>query len=85
MTTLPQLTADNQIIVDRQAAKLGSPRERVLPIDSNHREICKFSSDKSDEDRFAPVMFNLKQMAENARHQTKHDPQGRQGESAPGV
>ena len=30
-------------IVDRSSATLGLPNERVIPVDADHRHICKFS------------------------------------------
>jgi hypothetical protein len=51
--------------VDRQAAKLGSPGETILGIDSTHNEMCKFSRD--DEDRFSPIKSHLHELAEKAR------------------
>jgi hypothetical protein len=61
------LNVYRQIVVDRHAAKLGSPGEKVLSIDSNHSEMCRFSGDATDEDKFSPIRSNLKRMVEKAK------------------
>ncbi|KAK5054527.1 hypothetical protein LTR84_001418 [Exophiala bonariae] len=48
------------VIVDKSSAVLNLPNERLLPIDADHREICRFSDLKDP--RFQPVLSAMGQM-----------------------
>ncbi|TGJ83026.1 hypothetical protein E0Z10_g5747 [Xylaria hypoxylon] len=60
------------IVVDPKAAVLRLPRtrERQIPIDSDHKEICKFASDKDP--RYKIVEDNIAQMIKCATSQVPH-------------
>ncbi|KAL1860723.1 hypothetical protein Daus18300_009066 [Diaporthe australafricana] len=48
------------LVVDRDSATLGWHNEIVVPIDGNHRNICRFSGPKDP--RITPVLSNIKEM-----------------------
>ncbi|KAI1200124.1 hypothetical protein F5X97DRAFT_294153 [Nemania serpens] len=54
------------IVVDSKSALLGLPgtRERQIPVDADHRGICKFASD--EDPRYKLVEDNIAQMVTNA-------------------
>lgn len=47
-------------IVDKSSAVLNLPNERLLPVDADHREMCRFSDPKDP--RFQPVISAVDQM-----------------------
>jgi hypothetical protein len=53
-------------VVDRKSALLGLPgtRERQIPVDADHRDICKFASD--EDPRYKLVEDNIAQMVRDA-------------------
>lgn len=60
--------------MERESAKLNSPRERQLPLNRNHSDICKFS--QRDDPVYQAVGLDLEAMAERARShhaQCNHD------------
>lgn len=52
-------------VVDQNSATLGWPGEIVVPIDANHRNICRFTGEKDH--RIAPVLSNVRQMFREIR------------------
>ncbi|KAI0444937.1 hypothetical protein F4803DRAFT_560587 [Xylaria telfairii] len=54
------------VVVDPKSAVLGLPgtRERQIPVDADHRGICKFASD--EDPRYRLVENNIEQMVANA-------------------
>ncbi|KAI0400737.1 hypothetical protein F4802DRAFT_583836 [Xylaria palmicola] len=54
------------IVVDPKSALLGLPgtRERQIPLDADHRGICKF--DSNEDSRYKQVEDNIAQMINNA-------------------
>ncbi|GAP88045.1 hypothetical protein SAMD00023353_3200950 [Rosellinia necatrix] len=60
------------IVVDRKSALLGLPgtRERQIPIDADHRGICKFAS--SEDPRYRLVEDNIAQMVMNVTSPASH-------------
>lgn len=52
-------------VVDQNSATLGWPGEIVVPIDANHRNICRFTGEKDH--RIAPVLSNIKQIFREIR------------------
>ena len=63
--------------MERESAKLNSPRETQLGLNRNHSDICKFT--RLDDPVYQTVGSNLETMAENARshharsHQCNYD------------
>jgi len=59
-----ELRLTSKVVVDRDSAVLGLPghRERVIELDRDHREICKFE----DGPEFTRVARHLKRIAEDA-------------------
>ncbi|KAI1127791.1 hypothetical protein F5Y10DRAFT_277891 [Nemania abortiva] len=60
------------IIVDHKSALLGlaGTRERQIPVDADHRDICKFAS--NEDPRYRLVEDNIAQMIINATSPTLH-------------
>jgi hypothetical protein len=52
-------------VVDADSATLGWPDEVRIPIDGNHRTMCRFAD--IDELRFKPVWTSIRQMASQAK------------------
>ncbi|KAJ0123855.1 hypothetical protein J7T55_012326 [Diaporthe amygdali] len=48
------------LVVDQDSATLGWPGEIIVPIDGNHRNICRFTGERDP--RIAPVLSNIQQM-----------------------
>ncbi|KAI0908384.1 hypothetical protein F4823DRAFT_599089 [Ustulina deusta] len=71
------------VVVDRKSALLGLPgtRERQIPLDADHRGICKFASDK--EPRYKLVEDNIAQMVINATARSSTDSHRRESEEEP--
>ncbi|MCJ1355726.1 MAG: hypothetical protein MMC33_005718 [Icmadophila ericetorum] len=63
------LTSSFQLVVDVQAAKLGSPSELLLGIDSTHSDMCRFSADSEESGKFEPIRSHLVRMSEKSRNQ----------------
>ncbi|KAJ4422570.1 hypothetical protein N0V82_002798 [Gnomoniopsis sp. IMI 355080] len=57
----------NCLVVDQDSAILAWPNELVVPIDGDHRTICRFSSLRDP--RFAPVAARLRQVFGNIKRQ----------------
>ncbi|KAL9634164.1 MAG: hypothetical protein Q9204_003107 [Flavoplaca sp. TL-2023a] len=57
--------ATAMIVVDEKSATLGlaGTRERLVLVDSNHSEVCKF---QADDDKFDPVKRAIGRMADGA-------------------
>lgn len=51
--------------MDQDSATLGWPGEIVVPIDGNHRNICRFTGE--GDPRIAPVISNIRQMFREIR------------------
>lgn len=47
-------------VVDMDSAILDLPNERPVPVNANHREICKFSHAKSE--KYRPVWVAISDM-----------------------
>lgn len=43
------------MIVDRESALLNIPNEFPIPVDADHRDICRFSN--RNDSRFSTVLF----------------------------
>ncbi|KAK5660882.1 hypothetical protein OQA88_12253 [Cercophora sp. LCS_1] len=56
-----RLEGTSFLVVDKQSATLGWPGETKIPIDGDHRAMCRFSH--VDESRFRPVWTSLCEMA----------------------
>ncbi|KAL9118378.1 MAG: hypothetical protein Q9187_005078 [Circinaria calcarea] len=56
-----QFSYMNNLIVDKSSALLNLPNERLLPIDADHRTICKFSGE--DSQKYRPVWKALAKIA----------------------
>lgn len=46
--------------MNQDSATLGWPGEIIVPIDGNHRDICRLTG--GDDPRIAPVVLNIRQM-----------------------
>ena len=59
-----------QIIVDQKSATLGlaGKREKVLSVDSNHSDVCKF---EGDDDKFDPIKRAIGKLANDATEKEK--------------
>jgi hypothetical protein len=44
-----------QLIVDRESAVLNVANERPMPVEANHRDICRFSS--AHDPQFRPILL----------------------------
>jgi hypothetical protein len=52
-------------VVERSSAILGLPNEIPLPIDADHREICRFSNPKDP--RYMSIIFAVVDLIKDAR------------------
>ena len=59
-----------QVIVDQKSATLGlaGTREKLLSVNSNHSEVCKF---ESDDDKFEPIKRAIGKLANDAIEKEK--------------
>ncbi|KAI1355896.1 hypothetical protein F5Y01DRAFT_268006 [Xylaria sp. FL0043] len=71
------------LVVDQRSALLGLPgtRERQIPVDADHRGICKFPSE--EDERYKLVEDNIAQMIKNATSPGWH--RRSRGEEAAGL
>jgi hypothetical protein len=56
-------------VVDRASAVLGLKNKVVVPIDGNHRTMCRFAS--PNEPRFQPVIQNLRSIVHEVLHKNQ--------------
>ncbi|KAH6950863.1 ankyrin repeat protein [Fusarium avenaceum] len=61
------------LVVSRDSAVLGIPNESVIPMDANHRTICRFT--RHDEPRFNPVRSILTELERLASKTPKKEEQ----------
>lgn len=55
----------NILIVDKTSASLNLSNEKRIPIQANHRTMCRFSS--ADSQKYRPVWKAIEELAESAR------------------
>ncbi|KAH6880373.1 hypothetical protein B0T10DRAFT_392290, partial [Thelonectria olida] len=51
----------NTLVVDPDSAQLNLPNEKRIPIQANHKAMCKFSS--ADSQKYRPVLAAIKELA----------------------
>ncbi|KAH7261549.1 hypothetical protein BKA59DRAFT_409635, partial [Fusarium tricinctum] len=51
----------NTLVVDSDSAQLNLPNEKRIPIQANHKAMCKFSS--ADSQKYRPVLAAIKELA----------------------
>ncbi|PWW73473.1 hypothetical protein C7212DRAFT_220039, partial [Tuber magnatum] len=54
-----------KLVVDKDSAILDLPNERPVPVNANHREICRFSHAKSE--KYRPVWVAISDMVSSIR------------------